>query len=163
MSTNKKHIDLEDRALVEKIGEKLLGAMAKGMTLQEATGISNDALEEIYSLAHTFYTQGKYGESLALFQFLAGAAPTSYNYLFGLASSFHQLKNYADAAVGFMFAFSLEGNPLASYFAVDSLLKAERKEDARECIEITLEACADIPEYQELKSKCALIKASLSE
>ena len=64
-------ISLFDTEIAETIGKELIKTMNEnpGMTLKEATGVSDEALEEIYCLAYAFYNQGKYKEAASLFSF----------------------------------------------------------------------------------------------
>ena len=162
MSNNR--INFPDKEFTQKVGLEVLLKMEEnpGMTLREATGVSDETLEEIYSLAYGFYNQGRYEESIALFQLLAGCAPTHYKYVLGLASSYHQINAYEEAAAGFLLALQLEvTNPIPAYYAADSFLKREMQEEADEMAKMTIDICGTRPEYSELKERCQLIVKSL--
>lgn len=163
MSNNPEfRFDLLDKKEIEAIAAEILKNMKTGMTLQDATGINDETLEEIYSLAYGYYDQGKYKESLSLFYLLTGISPKTYKYVFGLASSFHQMQAYEDAAFGFYLAFNLEpDNPLPAYYTTDCFLKLGLLEEATECAEVTILACDGRPEFQELKKRCELIRESI--
>lgn len=160
---NQFNYSLLDKEQVRAIGEELFKNLKKGMTLQDATGVSDETLEEIYTLAYGYYNRGKYKESVSLFQFLAGASPSNYKYVYGLASSYHQLEVYDEAAAGFYLALYLEpNNPLPAYYTTDCFLKQEFIEEASEFAEVTIRICDNRPEYKELKERCELIKANLN-
>lgn len=162
MNKEQFNFNLLDKEKARAIAKEVLEQMEEGMTLQEATGVSNETLEEIYSLAYGFYNQGKYKESAALFEFLAGASPTTYKYVLGLASSYHQLGAYEEASAGFFIALNIESdNPIPAYYIMDCFLKQNLLEEAEEFAELTIEICEDRPEYQDLKGRCELIKKSL--
>ncbi len=152
-------LDTVDKERLTHIAEEVFHRLEKGMTLKEATGISDDALEEIYGLAHSYYELGKYKESVSLFQFLAGASPTTYKYLLGLGASFHQMGLYRDAAYGFCMAFQADPqNPISLYHATDCLLKLGLGEEAKSLSEIAIEVCEEHPgKYDQLAEKCRLI------
>lgn len=161
---NKKSFDLNNlrEEDILAISKNVLAAMKPGMTLQRAVGISDNALEEIYSLAYGFYDQGKYKEAESLFYFLAGAAPNNYKYVFGLASTYYQQKNYADAVKLFCLALYVDTtNPTAAYYVFDSLFKQDIVEEGREFLMIAIELCGELEEHEELKKKCLLIKDGL--
>ena len=163
---NKKipYIDFEDKVLLATIGGEILLKLQQnpGMTLREATGVSDEALEQIYSLAYTYYEQGKYQEAAALFQFNAGASPTTYKYLLGLGASFQQMGHYEEAIKGFFTAACLEPeNPTPSYYLIDCLLKQNLLEEAEEAARLTAKICGNRVEYRELKQRCLLIARSL--
>ena|ERR1700722_1533379 len=156
---------LMDKDFAEKIAQEVLVKMEEnpGMTLRDATGISEDSLEEIYSLAYTFYHQGKYREAIALFEFLTGAAPQTYPFVLGLAASYHQLQAYEEASVGFYIALNIApDNPVAAYYITDCFLKQKLYEEAQEFAEITSFICDTHPEYAELKQRCSLIIDALA-
>lgn len=146
----------------QSLATEVLQNLKEGMTLQDAMGISEGTLEEIYSLAYGFYNQGKYKESASLFHFLAGASPRTYKYILGLASSYHQLEIYDEAAVGFYVALGLEPeNPIPAYYITDCFLKQGLSEEAEEFAEVTILICGDRSKYQDLKRRCELIIKSL--
>ncbi len=155
-------IDINDKKQIRALADHVLENLEKGMPLQQAVGLSDESMEEIYSLAYGFYNQGKFTESLSLFQFLSSASPTTYKYILGLASSLHQLQSYEEAAIGFCYAFNLDpDDPIPTYFATDCFLKLNRNEEAEELADVTIAICGDKPEFQELKTKCELIKKKL--
>lgn len=158
-------LSLLDKETAENIAKDLLSRMEQnpGMTLQDATGVSDQALEEIYSLAYTFYNQGKYPEAVSLFEFLAGSSPKCFKYVLGLASSYHQLQAYKEASAGFYIALNIDPtNPLPAYYLMDCFIKQGFLEEAKEFAEIASLICEDKAEYAELKERCDLIRKSLN-
>lgn len=159
----KKHrINLNDPEFAEQIAKEAIHQMQTGGgTLQDVLGVSDELLEEIYALAYNFYDQGKYKESVSLFEFLTGAAPNKYKYVLGLASSYHQLQNYSNAVLGFFIALHLDPeNPLPAYYVADCFLKQKMLKEAIEFLDVTIELCEDNVAYNELKERCILIKNS---
>lgn len=166
MNNNKIDINkynLKDPSQIELLAQEIFTQLDEGMTLQEATGIQPELLEEIYSLAYGYYNVGKFQEAQALFQLIAAASPTVYKYVFGLAAACHQLKLYEDAIAGFFLALNIEESPLAAYYLLDSFLNLNLNEEAEECVELVLELCKDRPEYQNIYKKVKLIKNSLNK
>ena len=161
---NPNNLNFEDKEVAEKIAREVLTKMQEnpGMTLKQATGISDQVLEEIYHLAYTYYNQGKHEEGAALFQFLSGASPTTYKYILGLAACFHQCKSYEQAALGFYIALTIEpNNPIPAYYVTDCFLKQGLNDEALEFAEATLLICEEKPKYAELAQRCSLIVESL--
>ena len=157
-------LNLADKEVAESLAKEVLQKMQEnpGMTLKQATGLSDTVLEEIYHLAYTSYNQGKYKEAAALFQFLAGTSPSTYKYVLGLAACFHQSACYEQAALGFYIALQTEpDNPIPAYYVTDSLLKQNLQEEALEFAEVTVSICGKKPEYAELAHRCKLIIESL--
>lgn len=159
------NVDLHNEETRQKIAENVLFLMKeKGMTLQEATGISDETLEEIYSLAYGYYNQGKYKESLALFHLLAGSSPTTYKYVLGAAASNYQLGLYEEAALGFFCSLHLNAkDPMPAYYIADCFLQQNLLEEAMEFAKATIILCEDRPEYDSLKARCELIIKNISK
>jgi type III secretion system low calcium response chaperone LcrH/SycD len=157
-------VNLLDKEVLESLAKEVLLKMEEnpGMTIQDAIGISDQALEEVYSLAHTFYNQGKYEKALPLFHFLTGTSPKTYKYVFGLAASYHQIEKYEEAVSGFYIAMHLDlGNPIPAYYITDCFLKQNLQQQALAFAELTIELCEENPEHMILKNRVKLIKDSL--
>jgi type III secretion system low calcium response chaperone LcrH/SycD len=163
ISLNK--INLKDKDVVERLSLYIIKKMEEnpGMTLKDATGISDETMEGLYSLAYSFYNQGKYREALALFELLAGTSPTVHKYFLGLGACYQQTEAYGAAFASYYIALNLDpDNPIPAYHAVDCLLKQDLKEEALECAEAAVLICDGRPEYRELEKRCQLIINSLS-
>lgn len=144
------------------VASEVLRKMEKeGMSLKDATGVTEELLEEIYALAHGYYNQGKYIEANSLFQFLIGTSPAEYKYALGLGATFHQMGVYQEATYGFYLAHTIdEESPIAPYYIIDCFLKQGRKEEAKELAQLTLELCGKREEFEEIKQRCELIAKS---
>ncbi|EPP34772.1 type III secretion low calcium response chaperone LcrH/SycD [Chlamydia ibidis] len=141
----------------------ILQGLGNGLTLQQILGLSDVLLEEIYTIAYSFYSQGKYTEAIGLFQILTASKPQCYKYVLGLSSCYHQLKMYNEAAFGFFLAFDAEPeNPIPPYYIADSLMKIDQKEESRDFLDITIDICGNKPEYKILKERCNIMKNSLN-
>lgn len=163
-SSDEFKIDINNKEMIHKIASYIVDEMKSkpGMSVQQAIGISDEALEEIYALAYNFYNQGKYQEAGVLFEFLSGVSPKTYKFLLGLGSCHYQMEAYEDAFAGFLLALMVEcTDPLPGYYAVECCIKRECFEEAQELIGITQEICGDRPEYAALKARCDLIRESL--
>ncbi|WP_348663360.1 SycD/LcrH family type III secretion system chaperone [Chlamydia vaughanii] len=142
----------------------ILQGLGDGLTLQQILGLSDVLLEEIYTIAYSFYSQGKYNEAVGLFQILTASKPQCYKYLLGLSSCYHQLKLYNEAAFGFFLAFDAEPeNPIPPYYIADSLMKLEQAEESKNFLDITMDICSNKPEYKVLKERCNIMKDSLKD
>lgn len=140
----------------------ILQGLSNGLTLQQILGLSDVLLEEIYTVAYTFYSQGKYQEAIGLFQILTASKPQCYKYILGLSSCYHQLKIYDEAAFGFFLAFDAQPeNPIPPYYIADSLMKLNQPEESQDFLDITIDMCKNKPEYKVLKDRCSIMKQSL--
>lgn len=142
----------------------ILQGLGNGLTLQQILGLSDLLLEEIYTIAYSFYSQGKYNEAVGLFQILTASKPQCYKYILGLSSCYHQLKMYDEAAFGFFLAFDAEPeNPIPPYYIADSLMKINQVEESNDFLDITMNICGNKPEYKVLKERCNIMKNSLQK
>ncbi|MBQ8498929.1 SycD/LcrH family type III secretion system chaperone [Chlamydia sp.] len=146
----------------KKVLMEILQGLSDGLTLQQILGLSDVLLEEIYTVAYTFYSQGKYQEAIGLFQILTASKPQCYKYILGLSSCYHQLKMYNEAAFGFFLAFDAQPeNPIPPYYIADSLMKLDQPEESQDFLDITIDMCKNKPEYKVLKERCNIMKQSL--
>jgi type III secretion system low calcium response chaperone LcrH/SycD len=155
-----------DEAMLQKMMLEIADKLESNpeQTLQEIAGLKDDNLEEIYSLAYTYYNQGIYKDAYQLFGFLAGVAPLTYKFVFGLAATEHQLGEYKEAMDSFLHTTELEPrNPLSFYYLADCFLKLGHPEEAKRMALLTAEICEDKPEYAQVKSRCELLASSLPQ
>lgn len=144
--------------------KNILDGLGNGLSLQQILGLSDLLLEEIYTVAYSFYSQGKYNEAVGLFQILAASKPQCYKYMLGVSSCYHQLKLYNEAAFGFFLAFDVEPeNPIPPYYIADSLMKLNQLEESEDFLDITIGICGNKPEYSILKARCDIMKDSLKK
>lgn len=152
-------VEIEKKALL--ILEKM---KTEKKSLKEVLGFNEDFLENLYSLAYGYYNQGRYKESTSLFHLLAGASPTTFKYLFGLASSYYQVKDYENAAHGFFFSiFQAPENPYPSYYLADCFIQMGEIEGAVDFLDAAVEIAEGKPQYASFAARCLLMKKSLSE
>ncbi|ANH78611.1 SycD/LcrH family type III secretion system chaperone [Candidatus Chlamydia sanziniae] len=142
----------------------ILEGLSNGIPLQQILGLSDYLLEEIYTIAYSFYSQGKYNEAVGLFQILTASKPQVYKYILGLSSCYHQLKLYNEAAFGFFLAFDAQPeNPIPPYYIADSLLKLDQLDESQNFLDITIDICSDKPEFKILKERCNIMKQSIAK
>ncbi|NGX54957.1 MAG: Chaperone protein IpgC [Chlamydiae bacterium] len=140
----------------------LLEIEVEGRTLRETLGLTDGLLEEIYSLAYGYYNQGKYKESLTLFNILVGTDLGTYKYVLGLAATYHQMKDYDRAIVCFFLALNTEpNNPIPAFYIADSFMKIDAPEQALYFLDHVIKM--EGTEHESLKEKCKLLKKSLEE
>ncbi|NGX53805.1 MAG: Chaperone protein IpgC [Chlamydiae bacterium] len=155
------NIDPANHEEISRAAETALKEMAEeGRTLRETLGITDGLLEEIYSIAYGYYKQGKYKESLTLFNVLVGADLGSYKYLLGLAATYHQMKEYDKAILCFFLALKEEpNNPIPAFYIADCFIKINATERALYFLDHVIKT--EGTEHESLKEKCKLIKKSL--
>lgn len=156
-------LNTKDRAAVENFVSKTMEKMEKEKkTLQEILGVSDETLENLYSSAYAFYNQGHYEKSRHYFQILVTSSPKNPKYLFGLAASYYQLKNYEDASSLFIATLYQDTfNAEAAFYAGECFVKRGEIEAALYSFNLAIAISDETGKFLKLKEKCLLIKKSL--
>lgn len=106
-----------------------------------------EVCEALYTVAHTFYGQGKYKEASTLFCTMVQEAPRTYKYWIGLGASLQMAKSYDEALLAYETAamldpcdphvhlhaadcFFAKGLPKEALFAVDCAERAVKQQPA---------------------------------
>ena len=156
-SDYEKELERLSRLIIEEVEN------SEGMTLQDAMGIENRSLDEIYHLAYENYNQGKYKEAESLFYLIMCAAPNNFDYVFGFAATLYQQKNFEQAAVGFYLAMHLQPSPMTSYYLTNCFVYGGMKEEALDAAELTISLCDEFEGHEEIKERCLLIKKNMEK
>lgn len=153
---------ITELAAKEMAVDLVLQMVTEGKTIQEAAGVSDELLEEIYTLAYSHYTHGRYTESIALFQFLTGIAPYNSRFLLGLAASYQETSKYQDAIQGYFFALNANPeDPMPALYAAECYLKENNKEAAKDFLQAALELAGDKESFKTFRERCSVILDSL--
>ncbi len=155
----------QDKEAIAKAAKYLHERMKEeNKSLQEILQVNGGLLEDIYSLGYGYYNQGRYKEASSLFYMLSHIDPTSYKYLFGLASSLHQQGDYENAAYGYCNAVVLDPeNPYPFFYLSDCCLKGGDPESAIEALDFVLEIAEKKEGYRQLKERSILLKEGLEK
>jgi type III secretion system low calcium response chaperone LcrH/SycD len=140
------------------IEDALIKIENEGLTPQEAMGISDDVIEEIYEHGYHFFKSGKFKDALAIFsvlnQLVGGSDP---RYLFAIAATHHHMKNYVEAAGYYMIYEALHPtDPLPYFHLYDCFKKDNKPEMAVNALKAALRLCEKDPKYADLKAKIEL-------
>jgi type III secretion system low calcium response chaperone LcrH/SycD len=157
-------IDLNDPRQAEAAAQILLSETQKnGKTLKESMNLSEDLVEEIYALAYNYYNQGKYEEAVSIFYLLVSLAPKEYRFILGLAATYHQMKDYSNAAYGFYMASWLKlEDPHPVYYVADCLLKLNQDKSALPFLNQAIQLAKKEPNYALLRERCTLIRDKIN-
>ncbi|MFI3271117.1 MAG: SycD/LcrH family type III secretion system chaperone [Pseudomonadota bacterium] len=123
--------------------DKILAAVSSGeMTLQQATGITEEQLEAMYSVAYNLFANEKYQDAIDAFSLLQTIAPMNYKIAFGLAASLQMLEKYIEAIILFTFTSSLEEkNPAPMLHLAECYMAVDDKAAAVHSLKLVLERC----------------------
>lgn len=140
------------------IEEALLRIELEGMSPLEAMEIPQEFIEEIYEKGYFFYQSGKYQDALTLFNFVTylsgGSDP---RFIFAIAATHHQLKNYVEAAGYYMLYEAIHPkDPIPYYHLYDCFKKIGNPELARNALKAAGKLAEKDPRYSELKHKIDL-------
>ena len=97
---NTEHVEAAVQALAEHSDKVLQGKAS----LYEARGLDADAMEGLYAVAHSFYSNGKYQDALKIFRLLCLYDHNNVRYWLGLGYTQKMLKEYTEALVTLTFA-----------------------------------------------------------
>lgn len=158
-----KDLNPQDKASVEKFVNQTFEKMSKEKkSLQEVLGVSDKALEEIYLLGFTLYNQGLYEKARTHFQVLVTSSPKNPRFLYALASTFYQLKQYEQATALFIATLYEDAHHAeAAFHASDCFIKRGELKAACDCLDLTIAIAEEVPHYAHFKERCGLIKDSL--
>jgi len=134
----------------------------KGIMPKVALKISDETMEAIYSQAYNLYNQGKYKESSYIFRFLMLLDMTTPKYILGLAACLHRLNDWINASNLYFLCSALDPqNPLPHFHATDCYLQLNQIYLALIAIQMAINTAGNQPQYNVLKERSQLLKASL--
>lgn len=152
-------IDHMDKASpkVKKLAKKFVSnLLEKGMSPEEAMGITPEVEDAIYNLAYRYFQGGKYKESLGLFYLILKVNPKSERAAFGLAASYHHLGDYANAVAHYLICETLDyHNPIPHFHLYDCYVKLNYPELAEEALENTVILAKD-PIFAPLRQRALM-------
>jgi type III secretion system low calcium response chaperone LcrH/SycD len=138
----------------EEVSEEELTALLEQImegetTLAEIKGLSADALELLYSIAHQFYTAGNYERASQFFQNLMLLNHWDVRFTFGLAACMQAQKYYEEALNVYSALYFMDAkNPEIFLNAGICRLALGNKEEAEDAFFMALEMSRDKAEYK---------------
>jgi type III secretion system low calcium response chaperone LcrH/SycD len=139
---------------MNELGEKI---MKQGMTGQEAAGLDPQYLESLYAQAYRLYNTGKYIDAAHLFRTLILMNSMEAKYILGLAACFHMLKEYKNAIETYTMCSVIDPqDPLPYYHSSDCFVQMKDYLSAMLCLELTINAIGNRPEYSKIKERATL-------
>jgi len=114
--------------MFDQVGDVMIG----GKTVADMKNISEDELESLYTVGHTFYSQGKFDKAVNIFRFLVMYNHLEVRYFIALGGTLQMLGDYEGALNAYGQAHMM--NPeepsilmhiSACFLAVNDLVNAE--------------------------------------
>lgn len=94
----------------EEVAELVRKMFETGATLKNLRGLDARDMEVIYSVAHGFYSEGKYEEAERAFQFLCLYDHTNARYWMAFGACEQMLKKYESAIRGYAQSFAFNAD-----------------------------------------------------
>ncbi len=154
----------EPQASAAEFESPLEEFLAKGGNFQQLNGISDEAMEATYSMAHAHYESGNYEQAAEAFQYLCYHNHEEPRYFLGLGACQQMLKAYGQAAETFFFAARLdESDPTALFAMVDIYLALRDYEKATMVLEEALKTAGKNRQYSSHILRGTMLKKRISE
>ncbi|EDR9399146.1 TPA: SycD/LcrH family type III secretion system chaperone [Salmonella enterica subsp. enterica serovar Frintrop] len=129
---------------IKSYSNNLIKAIQNGATLKDLNGISDDAMQEIYSLAYDCYQTGKFNDALVLFRFLYIYDFYNHEYALGIGAVLQIQKKYSKAIDFYALAYSLsECDFRPMFYTGECNLLLGKQSQAKKCFEIVAENAKD--------------------
>ncbi len=138
------------------------GFVAGAIPPKDALGLTDEAVEGMYSQAYRLYNTGKYAESAQMFRLLVMLDPTQSKFTFGLGACMHLLKEYRNAIELYTMAAALDKkSPLALYHLSDCYIQIQDKLAALVALELVVKRAENNPAHQVIKDRAVMTLKSL--
>jgi len=113
--------------------EKMVGEMIPGARMP----MSEEMVENLYSFAHGFYSNGKYKEAVDVFRFLIALRVRSHRFWKGLGASLQMTGAYREAVDAYSWAALLDPNdndPAPHFHAAECLCSLNQTQRALQAL-----------------------------
>lgn len=148
----------------KKLKELLAKVFMEDKPLLEAMAPPKEDLEMMYSFAVEYYKAGRYTDANNGFTYLQMQVPNDPRFSFGLAASYHKLKDYKLAIENYLTTARIDPqNPAPWAHAADCYIQMERPDLAVIMFAKAIEISGNNPAYAGLKKEAVLIKDTLDK
>ena len=126
--------------------------------------ISKEAEKELYSMAYSFYNNGKFEEALDCFLYLVRANTETVRYWSGLAAAHQRLKNYLEAIGAYAVAALLDAkDPQIHMHAADCFFAINEGAQALDALKTAEKLATGQEKYHQLLSRIAILRTAWKE
>lgn len=131
---------------------------------KEALGFSPELMEVIYQHGYNLFHNGKYQDALNIFKILRQLDITDTRYSYAVASCYHYLHQYLDAAENYNLTKYMDPfNPLPCFHLYDCYMQANYPISALQALQEALVLANKSDEYKELKKKIEIEQEHLKD
>lgn len=147
----KENIPIELQAEFE---EKMMKVFTSGGSLKKMMNIPQDFLEESYEKGYYLYKSGNFKEALPIFHCLQYLDPDDPRFVFGIAATYHHMKQYQEAAGNYLLYEAFDNSdPLLAYYLYDCFSHLGDRDWAIHFLKKAHYFASEDPKYQALKDK----------
>ena len=119
-----------------KTFDGLMEHFDEGGTLGDLYGVDEDKLEAVYSVAHTMYGNGRFGDALIMFRFLTLMDYSEKRFWMGLGATQQMTGHYQDAVQAYAYATMLDiDDPKPQVQAGYCLMQMDEFDAAQQALE----------------------------
>lgn len=137
--------------------EALNKVLVEGLSIKEALNIPQMMIDGYYENGYYLFKSGKFKEAIKVFQFLSFFDALDRRYVLAIATTFHQMKSYVDAAGYYLEYAALDPtNPMPYYYLYDCFTKMNHPLLAYNALKKAQQIAGENPEYAQLKNKLDL-------
>ena len=133
----------QNKKMVDKVNElandpDVVRMLEQGLTtVREMKGITDEEMNAVYTVAHNFYTTGRYTDAETIFKFLVAFDHTNEKYWMGLGAVHQAQKHFKDALAAYA---NVVGNMnienfKAAFYAAECFLALGDRVNAQNAIE----------------------------
>lgn len=128
--------------------------LLKSDNLQQAYGVTNKEMDELYYQGYKYYQEDKYGDSVVLFRWLVILNPFVVKYWMGFAASQQFLGEYEKALHSYaMWALMADDDPMPHFHAYECYKKMNNPQDERKALEQAHRRAVNKPVYSEIRQE----------
>ncbi|CUI17678.1 putative type III secretion chaperone SycD/LcrH [Candidatus Protochlamydia naegleriophila] len=152
------------RERFESIKQQLiLYLLEQGIISRESLHLDEENAKKLYERAYQLYSAGKYREAKGLFAILLLLDSTDYNFIYGMATCCLMLKEYGEAARGYIQCGIVDAqNPMPYFYAADCYLHNNDWISACVALRIVIKRAQGKPEYVEITHRTQLTLDALA-
>lgn len=150
----------EDKSQVKSI---ITGIVATGQAPMQAMDFPEEQVEFLYSCAKELYEFEQYKDANQTFFYLSNLNPQDPRFSFGLAATFHKMKDFKNALHHYLVtAVKDPENPFPWFHAADCYMQTRLPTAASLMLAKAAEIAQNRPEYENLKMQADSLQDFLS-
>ena len=140
------------------IGQAMIKMYEQELPLKEILGCSPEVIDAVYNQGYQYFQGGKYQEALSVFSFLEYVDDQNpFRCSFTIAACHHYMKNYFDAAAGYLLCSLIDSeNPIPHFHLYDCLMKLNYPLAALNTLYTAITLAEHQPQYAQLRERAIL-------